>query len=155
MGQTSSLLQKWLEIVMRLSMHNVILFSKKKNLSMSQISALMFIHRQNRCGISNLGSNLGITSAAASQMLDRLVKQQFITRQEDPNDRRVKKLTLTEKGKKILKESFQARQYWQKELIKMLTPEEEEKVQIALKILIHKSEDLVQPQKHKCSEKMH
>ncbi|RLI66993.1 MAG: hypothetical protein DRO88_00480 [Promethearchaeia archaeon] len=149
MDQVTDLLQKWLENVMRLSMQNFILFSKEKNLSMSQIGALMFIHRQFECGISNIGEKLGISNAAASQMLDRLVKLGLISRQEDPKDRRGKILTLTRKGNQILQESIKIRQNWQNELMCLLDNEEKKKIKEALKILIQKTNDFLLSNKEK------
>ncbi|MHA1887398.1 MAG: MarR family winged helix-turn-helix transcriptional regulator [Promethearchaeota archaeon] len=149
MDQVTDLLQKWLENVIRLSMQNFILFSKEKNLSMSQIGALMFIHRQFECGISNIGEKLGISNAAASQMLDRLVKLGLISRQEDPKDRRGKILTLTRKGNQILQESIKIRQNWQNELMCLLDNEEKKKIKEALKILIQKTNDFLLSNKEK------
>ena len=130
-------------------MQNFILFSKEKNLSMSQIGALMFIHRQFECGISNIGEKLGISNAAASQMLDRLVKLGLISRQEDPKDRRGKILTLTRKGNQILQESIKIRQNWQNELMCLLDNEEKKKIKEALKILIQKTNDFLLSNKEK------
>jgi len=116
---------------------------------MSQIGALMFIHRQFECGISNIGEKLGISNAAASQMLDRLVKLGLISRQEDPKDRRGKILTLTRKGNQILQESIKIRQNWQNELMCLLDNEEKKKIKEALKILIQKTNDFLLSNKEK------
>ena len=93
-------LWEWIEVFMRRSMSNFILYSKESGLSMSQIGALFQI-RRGASGVSDIGDDLGVTSAAASQMLERLVQQQLILRSEDPHDRRVKQIVLTEKGRQI------------------------------------------------------
>ena len=94
---------------MRHSMHSFILYSKENSLSMSQIGALFQINH-GRSNVSDLSDGLGITNAAASQMLERLVQQELILRSEDPQDRRVKQFVLTGKGCRIMQESLQARQ---------------------------------------------
>ena len=76
---------------MHRSMHSLIHYIKKNDLSMSQIGALFQINH-GKSNVSELGEGLGITIAAASQMLERLVQQELILRTEDPEDRRVKKL---------------------------------------------------------------
>ncbi|MEW6548943.1 MAG: hypothetical protein AB1407_05705, partial [Spirochaetota bacterium] len=59
----------WLGQVMQVSMHGFIRYTKDIGLSMSQASALFQIHRQKMCGVGGVGEDLGITSAAASQMI--------------------------------------------------------------------------------------
>ena len=135
-------LQEWVAVFMHRSMRYVYLFTKEHNLSMSQIGALMNIHRQGVCSVSDIGDELGVTSAAASQMLDRLVQQDLIVRSEDPHDRRGKQLVLTDKGRQVIHASFDARQSWLGDLAQTLTPAEQESVIAALTLLIEKIKQL-------------
>jgi len=135
-------LSLWTEIVMRGSMTNFVAFAKSSGISMSQIGALFHIRRENARGVSEIGDELGITSAAASQMLDRLVQQGLITRTEDPHDRRVKMLVLTADGKELLHNGIRARQEWMKDLAALLTPAEREQIVAALGIMIDKASQL-------------
>jgi DNA-binding MarR family transcriptional regulator len=134
-------LHSWIEVFMRRSMHNFILYSKESGLSMSQIGALFRIHRF-ASGVSDLGDNLGISKAAASQMLERLVQQELIVRTEDPNDRRSKKIVLSEKGCQTLQESMDARQEWLNDLAITLSPDEKKQIISALNILIEKTKKI-------------
>jgi MarR family transcriptional regulator, organic hydroperoxide resistance regulator len=134
----SSTLHKWVEIFMRRSMRSFMLFSKENNLSMSQIGALFHIYR-GASGVSDIGDDLGITSAAASQMLEQLVRLELILRSENQRDRRVKQLVLTDKGRQVLQDSLHARQGWLDDLGKDLSPAEKEQVIAALQILIEKA----------------
>jgi DNA-binding MarR family transcriptional regulator len=135
-------LHEWIGIFMRRSMRNFLLYSKEKGFSMSQIGALFHLHRMGACGVSDIGDDLGVTNAAASQMLERLVQQQMITRSEDPNDRRFKQIVLTDKGRQVLQESIHARQGWLEDLARALSPGEQEQVVAALHILIEKASQL-------------
>jgi DNA-binding MarR family transcriptional regulator len=135
-------LREWVEIFMRRSMRSYILYSKETGLSMSQIGALFQIHHKGVSGVSDLGEHLGVTSAAASQMLERLVQQGLILRSEDPNDRRAKQLVITEKGNQIIRESMQARQSWIDELSVTLSDGEKQQLIDALHILIEKTRAL-------------
>jgi DNA-binding MarR family transcriptional regulator len=134
-------LHKWFELLMRRTMHNALRFSKDRGLSMSQIGAMFQIHHGTG-GVSEIGDELGVTSAAASQMLERLVQQGFIVRSEDPQDRRFKKIVLTGEGHKLLDEVIQTRQSWLNDLADLMTPEEKEQVTGALNILIEKLNQL-------------
>ncbi len=86
-----------------------------------------------------------MTSAAASQMLERLVQQELILRTEDPDDRRVKQIALTEKGHRILEEGIQARQGWMDDLAQSLSASEKETIVLGLNILIDKVSHLAPP----------
>jgi DNA-binding MarR family transcriptional regulator len=108
---------------------------------MSQIGALFHI-RRGTGGVTDIGDDLGMTSAAASQMLERMVQQGFIVRSEDPVDRRVKLIVLTGEGHKLLDEVIQTRQSWLNDLADRMTPEEKEQATGALNILIEKSNQL-------------
>ncbi len=134
-------LRGWIEVFMRRSMRNFILYSKESGLSMSQIGALFHI-RRGASGVSDIGSDLGVTSAAASQMLERLVQLDLIIRSEDPHDRRVKQIVLTESGRRTLQESIHARQSWLEDLAKTLSDNEKEQVIAALNILNDKATQL-------------
>ena len=132
-------LHEWMTVFMRRSMHNFISYSKEKGLSMSQIGALLRIFRGGKSCVSDIGDNLGVTSAAASQMLERLVQQGLILREEDPDDRRVRQIALTDRGRQILQESLAARQGWLENLAHTLSDSEREQITAALNILIEKA----------------
>jgi DNA-binding MarR family transcriptional regulator len=138
-------LQEWIEVSMHRSIRNFICYAREGGLSMSQLGALFHIHRRGGRGVTDLGDHLGVTSAAASQMLERLVQQGLILRSEDPRDRRVKRITLTDEGLQVLQESIRARQGWLVDLAQALTDSEKEAIIAALNILIDKANQLGQP----------
>jgi DNA-binding MarR family transcriptional regulator len=105
---------------------------------MSQLGALMHIHQEGCTGVSNLGDRLGVSSAAASQLLERLVQQDLVFRTEDSEDRRVKQLILTDKGKQLLHESLNARLGWIDEFSASLSASEKEQLAASFNILIEK-----------------
>ena len=138
-------LQEWVAVFMRRSMQSFIRYARQSGLSMSQINALFHIHHAGGRGVTDLGEHLGITNAAVSQLLERLVQQGLILRQEDPQDRRAKKLILTEKGLQTLQEGIHARQGWLHDLADSLSAPEKEQVAAALQILIEKTKRLDTP----------
>ena len=135
-------LRTWVEVFMHRSMRNFTLYAKEQGLSISQFGALFHIHRKGACGVSDIGDDLGVTSAAASQMLDRLVQQDLILRSEDPHDRRLKQLVLTEHGHQILHQGVQSRQGWLADLVSLMNPAEQQQVKDALQLLIDKAGQL-------------
>ena len=133
--QFSEVLREWSEVFMKISMRESIRFWKDSGLSMPQISALMRLHHHGACGVSEIGSHLGVTNAAASQMVQRLVQARYLERAEDPNDRRAKQLTLTPKARKLLEGGFEARRRWLETLIQELAPAQQAEIATALTYL--------------------
>jgi DNA-binding MarR family transcriptional regulator len=137
-------LQEWIEVLMHNSMRHLIHYARENGLSMSHLGSLLRIHHIGSCGVTDLGDHLGVTSAAVSQMLDRLVEQELILRNEDPNDRRVKQIILTHKGDRILDEIIHARQDWLDDLAQTLSDSEKETVMAGMEILLEKINHLPQ-----------
>jgi len=146
----SATLHEFAAFFMRGSMRHLLLYAKESGLSMSQIGAMLHIHRKGVCGVSDIGDDLGVTIAAASQMLERLVLQGLVVRSEDPHDRRLKRIVLTEEGHRRLKDTIQARQGWLDALADLLSPEEQDQVTAALRILIERANQLEIDDKQDC-----
>jgi DNA-binding MarR family transcriptional regulator len=128
-------LEKWVKVSMHRSMRNFIHYVRQSGLSMSHMGAMLHIHRIGTCGVTDLGTHLGVTSAAASQMLDRLVQLELILRTEDPDDRRGKQIELTDKGKRFLEDGIRARQTWVNDLLQSLSRDEKQTIGVALDTL--------------------
>jgi DNA-binding MarR family transcriptional regulator len=129
------LLYEWAEIFMHRSMHDLVQFTRNSGISMPQLSTLMHLEHGGGCGVSDIGVHLGVTNAAASQMIDRLVNQGLIERSEDPLDRRGKHIQITPLGRKLLKEAIEARRRWMERLSTQVTSEEQELISKALVVL--------------------
>ena len=134
--------QQWIDIFMHRSMHKFIHYARESGLSMSMIGTLFHLSKKGCAGVTDLGDHLGVTSAASSQMLERLVQQELILRTEDPTDRRVKQIVLTEKGYHLLDEGIRARQGWLNDLVGILSQEEKELITGALDLMINKANQL-------------
>jgi MarR family transcriptional regulator for hemolysin len=130
--QFAEVLREWADVFMRRSMHETIQFWKVSGLSMPQISTLMHLRHHGACGVSEMGAHLGVTNAAASQLVDKLVDMGLLKRTEDPHDRRAKQLTLTAKGEAFIQKGVEARRRWLEELVTALTPEQQSAIIIAL-----------------------
>jgi DNA-binding MarR family transcriptional regulator len=135
-------LQEAFSIFRRRMMGNLFVYAKDNGLTMPQFGAMFHIFHSGGCGVSEIGSDLGVTNSAASQMLDRLVQIKLISRSEDPADRRGKLLVLTDRGREILVKGNLTNQMWLEDLARSMTPEEQEQVKGAILILIDKARQL-------------
>jgi DNA-binding MarR family transcriptional regulator len=131
-------MHEWMHETMRHSMRGFVRYSKEAGISVPQIAALFRIQDAQAGGVAHVGEDLGITSAAASQMLERLVRQGLVRRIEDPADRRSKRLSITEKGMAIVQKGIYARQQWMGTLARSFSEDEKELIVKALKLLVVK-----------------
>lgn len=89
----------WSNLLWKESMRPLIqqLFQVDLTMSESQILRHLHLHRR-PLAISEVAEYLAITHSAASRAVDRLVDNEFVSRSENPTDRRQKQLQLTAKG---------------------------------------------------------
>jgi DNA-binding MarR family transcriptional regulator len=131
-------LHLWAETFTHTSMHAFIQHNRASGLSMSQVNSLFRIYHHGPSSVNDLAEHLGVTKAAVSQLLDRLVLDDLILRVEDSRDRRSKQILLTEKGRQTVQEGMRARNAWVGDLAQALTPEEKVMILPALSCMINR-----------------
>lgn len=141
---------EWMELFMHRSMRGYMLYAREKGLSRSMIGTLFHLSHRDHAGVTDLGEHLGVSSAAASQMLEHLVEEGLIERTEDPDDRRMKKITMTAKGYQVIKESVSARLGWVEDLSVKFSEEEKVQITSAMELIIKKAEKMNFPKKGDC-----
>src|SRR5262245_16011961 len=140
--QFSDVLSEWVGVFMRRSMRDFMQSMKDSGLSMPQLSTMMRLYYHQTCGVSEVGSHLGVTNAAASQMIERLVQQGLLERAEHPDDRRAKQLKLTPKGRTLISKAIEARRRWMEELTTELTRDQQSAIITALTSLTEAAREL-------------
>ncbi|HEX2980378.1 MAG TPA: MarR family transcriptional regulator [Anaerolineaceae bacterium] len=137
-----SALHDWTDVFLHHSMERFIATLKNSGLSMSQIGTLKHLGHHGPCRVTDISNILGVTNAAVSQLVERLVQQGLVLRTEDPHDRRLKQLALTDKGNQLLQEGILIRQRWLDDLVDTLTDAEQEQVIGAFRLLTEKASRL-------------
>ncbi len=132
----------WIELFMHRSMRSFVRYARERGFSMSQMATLFQISRRGRLAVSDIGDDLGVSNAAASQLLDRLVQQGLVLRSENPQDRREKQLVLTDLGHQVMLESTRTRLAWLDRLSATLSPDEQAKIVEAITILMEHTNQL-------------
>jgi DNA-binding MarR family transcriptional regulator len=135
----SETLHEWMCVTMRYSMRGFMLYAKEHNYSLPQLNMLFRLQHKGVCGVSELAEELGVTAAAASQLLERLVQQGLVERAENPLDRRNRRMMLTEAGRLVVQQSVAARQSWLNRLPEVLSEAEQEQINAALRLLIERA----------------
>ena len=97
--QLPEVIHEWSKVFMHRTMRDNKRFMDEAGLSFPQINVLMGLFHERKSGVSRVGKQMGVTNAAASQAIERLVQMGFVERTEDPEDRRAKRLALTPKAR--------------------------------------------------------
>ena len=129
------ILLDWSSIFIRLSLHDFKHYTRTLGLSLAHMHVLMHLHYKGACEVTNFCEMMQISPAGASQMIERMVQQGMVQRAETPGDRRVRLVSLTEQGRKIVLESIAARQAWIDQLVASLSAEECARISAALSTL--------------------
>ena len=74
------------------------------DLTLQQIRAFAFVFAHGQTPISKVADALGIRPNVATGIIQRLVDRGLIERREDPDDRRVRLLTVTDRGLALIDE---------------------------------------------------
>jgi DNA-binding MarR family transcriptional regulator len=90
--------------------------------------------------VTALSEVLGISAASASRAADGLVRKKLATRVEDPEDRRVRRLTLTAKGAELADRIISARLAGLEDFTGSLAPGERRKLEGALDALLERDD---------------
>jgi|GEM_PF-676774 len=76
--------------------------SRGADFTLAQYRVLMLVKHRGAMSINELHNQLNIAQSTASEMVERLVQQNLLLREKDPNDKRITLFTLSQKAEKIL-----------------------------------------------------
>ena len=120
-------------------------YTQKHDINITEWRILAVLGRYPGLTASQVVENTAMDQVAISRGVKSLMSRKLLKRQTDPNDRRRRRLYLTNrKGQKVMEQVIpQARQYEQR-LLEALDPEETEALLLILDKLQQKSEALNQ-----------
>lgn len=82
---------------------------REHELSVAQVAALYMLDERKELRVSDVSAELELSLPTASRLVDDLVQQKLVTREEDPTDRRARILRLSAKGRTFIEKSSEAR----------------------------------------------
>jgi DNA-binding MarR family transcriptional regulator len=104
------IVKEFTTIMTTLGQRQVMQYMNRTGLSHSQMMTIGRLYAHGGVGISEMSAHMGTTDAAASQLIDRLVNQGFVERNESTSDRRKKEVILTAKGRAIIESMGEQRE---------------------------------------------
>jgi DNA-binding MarR family transcriptional regulator len=90
--------------------------------------------------LSSVAEKLGLSLPSASRAVDWLVKRDYVVRTEDPEDRRARRLELTDSGHDLAHQLLAARLEGLGQFAASLTDEERSRLDAALELLLEREE---------------
>ncbi|HEX6687079.1 MAG TPA: MarR family transcriptional regulator [Solirubrobacterales bacterium] len=124
---------------------------EESGLSMTQCKALLELggigDNADPRQVSDLAETFGVSVPSMSRAVDALVRKKLVTRLEDPDDRRVRRVAITEKGKKLVDTLLVVRQAGLEAFAESLTAAQRRKLDAAIDSLMDR-EDIAETYEH-------
>jgi DNA-binding MarR family transcriptional regulator len=131
--------ENWSKLYFFQSLTDFFNFLKHTELSLLQAYALAYLYFKGPIKITELCEHMMVSPGAASQLVDRLEKLEMVERIADPEDRRVRKVLVLDKGEKFMQENFRFSQRWLSEIPANINPEQEAQITAVLSLLMQSS----------------
>jgi DNA-binding MarR family transcriptional regulator len=112
-------------------------------LGLIQFKALITLasgDEEGHASVNEVAEALGVSLPSASRAVDDLVKRGLATRDEDPDDRRVRRVSLTAAGRELSDQVTAARVAGLERFVATLGVEERRKLGAALEVLLRRDE---------------
>jgi len=124
---------------------------EESGLSMTQCKALLELGGIGESAdprqVSDLAETFGTSVPSMSRAVDGLVKKKLVTRLEDPEDRRVRRVAITAKGKKLVDTLLVVRQAGLEAFAESLTAAQRRKLDAAIESLMDR-DDIAETYEH-------
>src|ERR1044072_3035436 len=143
--ETAARLSALLRHVFLYARGNQLRVIEESGLSMTQCKALLELGGLGEAAdprqVSDLAETFGVSVPSMSRAVDALVKKKLVTRLEDPDDRRVRRVAITAKGKQFVDTLLVVRQAGLESFAESLSAAQRRKLDAAIDSLMDR-EDL-------------
>ena len=106
---------------------------EETGLGLSDFGVLEVLLHKGPLPVNTIGPIVDLTPGSISIAVDRLFTKGLVTRVESTEDRRVRIIALTPKGKELIVSAFRKHSAQMKKVFSDLTPEELDALEVALK----------------------
>ena len=129
-------MENWAKLYFFQSLTDFFNYLKHTELSLLQAYALAYLFFKGPMKISELCEHMMVSPQATSQLVDRLEKFEMVVRIADPEDRRVRKISVLDKGEEFVQENFRFSQGWLTEIPADINPEQVGQITEVLSMLM-------------------
>ena len=107
----------------------------ERDLTILQFGTLLLLEDGQARTVGELSEQIGRSMSATSRMIDQLVARELLRRQEDPDDRRARRVTISPAGRKFVRTLMRRRAAAELELMASMSEEDQQTVVRALTLL--------------------
>lgn len=118
---------------------------EKMKITFPQLRILFRVRARPGIDLRGLAADLGITASGAGQQVDKLVARGFLSRRDDPEDRRRIQLELTDLGQQAVGEISRASRVYMDAVLRGLSDEELDELQRLLNVVVATAADVPVP----------
>ena len=111
-----------------------------EGLCLSDFMVLEVLLHKGSMTISDIGQSVLLANASMTSAVDRLEQRALVSRQASPNDRRVRIVALTRKGKALISELYERHVADLEAITGVLTEKEQDQLRVLLKKLGYAAE---------------
>lgn len=109
---------------------------REVGLSPSEIHCIEFIRPSERVNGNTLSKRMGLSPSRGSRVIDHLIGKGLLVREEDPEDRRVSAVALTDEGMKVRHKLEIAKRACEMKITSQMEPEQIDQIKQGLKVLV-------------------
>jgi len=138
-------LSKAFQAMMRYSMEGI----QESPLGDSDFRVLEALLHKGPLPVNTIGPMVFLTPGSISVAVDRLLKKGYVSREESPEDRRIRIVTLTPLGKSVIEPVYKEHASAIEEMLAPLTPAELKQLESLLKKAGHNADALLEARRSK------
>jgi MarR family 2-MHQ and catechol resistance regulon transcriptional repressor len=121
----------------------------KAGLGESDFRVLEVLLHKGPMPVNVIGPKVGLNPGSVSVAVDRLYKKGLVSRVESDNDRRVRTVSLTEKGRRVFVPIFREHAALIKRAFQDVSPKEQRRMEEVLKKIGRRAEELDDQEGHR------
>ena len=150
-GKTPEVIHTWLimlkafQAIHHLSLPPIL----KEGLGDSDFRVLEVLLHKGPMPVNALGPKVDLNPGSVSVAVDRLYKKGLVSRVESESDRRVRTVSLTEKGRRVFVPIFRQHAALVKRAFQDVSPEEQRQMEEVLERIARRAEELGEQEGHR------
>jgi DNA-binding MarR family transcriptional regulator len=135
-GQLSHLLVELTALINRRSAGDTLALMNEAGLTMGQMVTLFILEMAGEHSVGALAQKVHLSPAAASHMIEQLVRVKLVVRTEDPADRRAKRVAITERGRVFIRRLDTERRREMALVVARLSPRTAQRLMEAVRLAV-------------------
>lgn len=116
---------------------------KQYGLNVTEFGILEALYHKGKMNIKSLLEKVLITNSTMSYVIEQLIKKELVIKERSKNDRRSFELVLTDKGYQLMDSAFALHKKHMRNIIDVLSKEEEESLREMLKRIGKRADEYV------------